>query len=150
LLTLQDLWPYQVLELRERAKHALPAFRARLRKDLLSGRYISNDADEAQRARAVAEDLASEARAVEAELAGIHVRSVKRRERLLTTLGTLLQLVAFGTKRPDLVISATGVLGAALFAAHQTASERERHHQRLIRQPAYVVLAAERVHAERH
>lgn len=135
-----------VMDLRERAHKALPAFRSRMQRELFSLTDVSNNAEEAA-AKKVAAELREEASELEAQLASITLPGAKRRERLFASLGVLLEIVALSTGNPALMIAAGGTFASLLLAAHKSQSDREEKHEVLVHQPAYVLLTAKRAHA---
>lgn len=139
----------QVLAVRELAHKALPAFRARIQQELFSLSDMSDEGEDI-RARKVANELQIEARELQGKLASISLPATRRRERLLASMGVLLEIVALSTGRPELLVAAGGTFAALLLAAHTSQKDRQEKHEVFSHAPAYVLLTAERVHAMRH
>jgi hypothetical protein len=136
-----------VLQLRDAASKALPAFRTRLRADLFSLSNLSDEGEEKQ-ARKVAANLQQEAHELAGKLSAIRLPQGRRRERLYTSLSFALQLVALSTKNPALIVGAGGIFLNMLMNAHKSIVESAEKHEVLQHQPAYVLLAAKRIHGQ--
>jgi hypothetical protein len=149
LPALQQLTANEAMQVREEADKALPAFRAKLQRDLVSLKDLSDEAEE-KRALEVAAGLRLAARELQGELASLRLHSVRRRENLLAGLTLALEIVALTSKDPATVLAASGTFAALIIAAHQGMSRREEKHEMLVHQPAYVLLTAERVHQVQH
>jgi hypothetical protein len=135
----------EVLEVREKARRALPAFRARLQRDLMSA---SSDRDNEERAVQLAAELRLEVAELEAELASLRLPVARRREGLLSVLSFLLTLVGLGTGNTEAVIAGGATLAGTLASVHQTLSDRERRHAVVKSQPASVLLTAKHMHQQ--
>ncbi|HWW84907.1 MAG TPA: hypothetical protein VNZ26_14955 [Vicinamibacterales bacterium] len=137
------------MAVREEAEKALPAFRAKLQRDLVSLKGISDDAEE-KRANEVAAELREAARELQGQLASVTLPSIRRGEKLFASLALALEIVALSTGNPAAMTAVTGTLAALLLAAHKSERDRKEKHELLLHQPAYVLLAAERIHAAKH
>jgi len=149
LPALQRLTVTQAMAVREEAEKALPSFRAKLQRDLLSLKQVSDDADDT-RAREVAAELREAARELQGQLASVTLSSVRRSEKLFASLAFALEIVALSTRNPAAMTAVSGTLAALLLAAHKSERDRKEKHELLLHQPAYVLLTAERVHAAKH
>lgn len=149
LPALQRLTASQAMQVREEADKAMPAFRAMLQRDLMSLKDMSDDGEE-KRAIEVAADLRLAARDLEGQLAGLQLPSTRRSEKLFTGLGIALEIVALSTGNAAAIATASGTVVSLLLAAHSSERDRQQKHEVLVHKPAYVLLAAERVHAARH
>jgi len=149
LPALQQLTAIEAMQVREEAEKALPAFRAKLQRDLVSLKDLSDDAEE-KRALEVAAELRLAARELQGQFASLRLQSVGRRENLLAGLAIGFEIVALTSKDPATVLAAGGTFAALMIAAHQGRSAREEKHELLVHQPAYVLLTAERVHQAEH
>jgi hypothetical protein len=144
---LDGLSTVEVLEVREKAAHALPAFRARLQRDLMSASpHKDNDA----RARRLAAELRLEVAELEAELRSLRLPVTKRREGLLAVLSFMLTLVGLGTGNTEALIAGGATLAGTLASVHQVLADRERRHAVIKSQPASVLLTAKGVHQHPH
>ncbi len=141
------LSPPQVLAVRDRAHKALPAFRARLQGELFSLRDTSESGEES-RARRVAKALTAEAHDLRGQLESVNLPGGRRREKLYTALSFALQIVALGTRNPEIVLGTSGTFMHLLSEAHKSRVQREQQHEQLVHQPAYVLLAARQAHAK--
>lgn len=137
----------QALALRSEAATALPAFRAKIQRELVSLRE-SSDESENQRARAVAAELTEAAAELRGEMSALHIRSKRRSERLLLSLALALEVVGLTTANPESAKVISGSLMALLLAAHKSKQDREDKHATLVHRPAYVLLTAERLHGK--
>lgn len=144
LPAMQNLTASQAMCVREEAQKALPAFRAKLQKDLMSLKDLSDEAEE-RRALEVAVELRSAARELQGQLASIQLPSIRRREKLFAGLALAFEIVALGSGNPATVLGATGTFAALMIAAHQSHRDRQEKQEVLVHQPAYVLLTAERV-----
>jgi hypothetical protein len=149
LPALQRLTASQAMQVREEAEKAMPAFRARLQRDLMSLKDISDDGEE-KRAIEVAADLRVAARELQGQLAGVRLPSIRRSEKLFAGLAVVLEIVALSTGNVPALTAASGTFVALLLAAHSSERDRKKKHEELVHQPAYVLLAAERIHASKH
>jgi hypothetical protein len=149
LPALRRLSASQALAVRYEAEKALPAFRAKVQHDLMSLKKLSDEQEE-QRAIEVAGELREAARDLQGQLASVNLRSIKGSEKLFASLAVALEVVALSTMNPASVLAVSGTLGALLLAAHKSQSTRAEKHELLVHQPAYVLLSAERVHADGH
>ena len=148
LPALQRLNALQAMQVREEAEKAMPAFRAMLQRDLMSLKDVSDEAEE-ERAVEVAADLRVAARELQAKLASVRLRSVRRSEKLFTGLAVALEIVALSSGNPGTMFSVSGAFAALMLAAHKGQLDRQEKEELLVHQPAYVLLTAERIHAGR-
>ena len=79
LPALQRLSALQALQVRKEAEKAMPAFRAKLQRDLMSLKNVSDEAEE-KRALEVAAELRVAARDLQGQLARLRLPSVRRSE----------------------------------------------------------------------
>jgi hypothetical protein len=149
LPALRTLSVAQAMAVREEAEKALPRFRAKLQRDLFSLRDVTDDAED-KRAREVAAELREAARELEGQIVGITLPSIRRSEKLFVSLALALEIVALSTGNPTAMATVSGTMAALLLAAHKAESDRKEKHELLLHQPAYVLLAAERIHANKH
>lgn len=149
LPALQRLTASQAMQVREEAQKALPSFRAKLQRDLMSLDEVSDEAEE-KRALEVAAELRLAARELESQLAAIRLPSLRRRDNLFAGLAMAIELVGLSTGNAAAVIAASSGFAALMFAAHQSERGRQEKHEALVHQPAYVLLTAERIHARMH
>jgi hypothetical protein len=149
LPALQQLTAIEAMQVREEAGRALPAFRAKLQRDLVSLKDLSDEAEE-KRALEVAAELRLAARELQGQFASLRLQSVRRRENLLAGLAIGFEIVSLTSRDPATVLAAGGTFAALMIAAHQGRSAREEKHELLVHQPAYVLLTAERVHQAKH
>jgi hypothetical protein len=149
LPALHKLSASQAVAVREEAEKALPAFRAKLQRDMLSLGDMSSE-EEDRRAREVAAELREAARDLNGQLASVTLRSIRSSEKLFAGLALALEIVALSTGNPTAMTAVSGTLAALLFAAHKSQRDRQEKHELLVHQPAYVLLTAERVHASKH
>lgn len=147
LPALQRLSALQAMQVREEAEKAMPAFRAKLQRDLMSLKDFSDDAEE-KRALDVASDLRLAARELEGQLASVHLP--RHSEKLFAGLAIALEIVALSSGSPSAIIAVSGTFAALMLAAHKTERDRMEKHEVLAHQPAYVLLTAERIHAAKH
>ncbi|MGE3576788.1 MAG: hypothetical protein AB7J35_22250 [Dehalococcoidia bacterium] len=136
----------QALAVRGEAERALPAFRAKLQRDLLS---LSNASEEQEQVRTleIAAELREAARELQGRLASVRIPSVRRNESLFASLAIALEIVALGSGNPTLILGSSGALMSLLLAAHRGQRDSQEKHELLLHHPAYVLLAAERQHA---
>lgn len=149
LPALQRLTASQAMQVREEAQKALPSFRAKLQRDLMSLDEVSDEAEE-KRALEVAAELRIAARELESQLAAIRLPSLRRTENLFAGLAMAIEIVGLSTGSAAAVIAASSGFAALMFAAHQSERNRQEKHEALVHQPAYVLLTAERIHASAH
>jgi hypothetical protein len=149
LPALRQLTASQAIAVREEAEKALPAFRAKLRRDLVSLKDVSEESED-KRAREVAAELREAARELQGQLASVTLPSIRRSEKIFASLALALEIVALSTGNPAAMTAVSGTLAALLLAAHKSERDRKEKHELLLHQPAYVLLTAERVHAARH
>lgn len=148
LPALQRLNALQAMHVREQAEKAMPAFRAMLQRDLMSLNDVSDEAEE-ERALEVAADLRVAARELQAQLASVRLRSVRRSEKLFAGLAVALEIVALSSGNPAAMGAISGAFAALMLAAHNSQSGRQEKEELLVHQLAYVLLTAERIHAGR-
>jgi hypothetical protein len=149
LPALQHLNALQALQVREEAEKAMPAFRAKLQRDLMSLKNVSDEAEE-KRALEVAAELRVAARDLQGQLAGLRLPSARRSEKLFAGLAIALEIVALSTGNPSAMLAVGGTFAALMLAAHKSERGRQEKQEMLVHQPAYVLLTAERIHAVRH
>jgi hypothetical protein len=149
LPALQQLTASQALRVREEAEKAMPAFRAKLQRDLMSLNDISDEGEE-KRALEVAAELRVASRELQGQLAAVKLRSIRRSEKLFAGLAIALELVALSTGKTPVTTAASGAFVALMLAAHKSHRDRQEKHEVLVHQPAYVLIAAERIHAMKH
>ena len=149
LPALHTLSVAQVMAVREQAEKALPAFRAKVQRELLSLRTLSDEAEHT-RALEVAAELREAARELQGQLASVNLRSIRRSEKLFASVAFVLEIVALSTGNPTAMTAVSGTLAALLLAAHKSQRDRQEKHELLQHQPAYVLITAERVHASKH
>ena len=149
LPALQHLTASQALQVREEAQKALPAFRAKVQRELMSLKDVSDEAEE-ERALEAAAELRIAARELQGQLASLSLPSVRRREKLFGGLALAFEIVALGTTNPSVTIAAVSTFAALMIAAHKSQSDRQEKHEVLVHQPAYVLLTAERIHEASH
>jgi hypothetical protein len=149
LPALQHLNASQALQVREEAEKAIPAFRAKLQRDLMSLKDVSNEAEE-KRALEVAAELRVAARELQGQLASVRLRSARRSEKLFASLAFALEIVALSSGNPSAMFAVTGAFAALMLAAHKSQRDRQEKQEILVHQPAYVLLTAERIHGVRH
>ncbi len=149
LPALERLTASQALQVREEAHKALPAFRAKVQRELMSLKDVSDEGEE-KRALAAAADLRVAAQELRGQLASLSLPSVRRREKLFGGLAVAFQIVALGSHDPAVTIAAIGTFAGLMVAAHKSESDRQEKHEVLVHQPAYVLLTAERIHEASH
>jgi hypothetical protein len=149
LPALQTLNAAQALQVREEAEKAMPAFRAKLQRDLMSLKDVSEEAEE-KRALEVAAELRVAARELQGQLASVRLPSAIRSEKLFAGLAIALEIVALSSGNPSAMLAVTGTFAALMLAAHKSQRDRQEKQEILVHQPAYVLLTAERIHASRH
>lgn len=149
LPALQRLNAVQALQVRNEAEKAMPAFRAKLQRDLMSLKNVSDEAEE-KRALEVAAELRVAARDLQGQLAGLRLPSVRRSEKLFAGLAIALEIVALSTGNPSAMLAVSGTFAGLMLAAHKGERDRQEKQELLLHQPAYVLLTAERIHAGRH
>jgi len=149
LPALQRLNAMQALQVREEAEKAMPAFRAKLQRDLMSLKDVSDDAEE-ERALAVAAELRVAARELEAQLASVRLRSISRGEKLFAGLAVALEIVALSSGNPTAMFAVSGAFAALMLAAHKSKRDHQEKEEILVHQPTYVLLTAERIHGSSH
>ena len=149
LPALQRLNALQSMQVREEAEKAMPAFRAKLQRDLMSLNDVSDDAEE-KRALEVAAELRVAARELQAQLASVRLPSIRRSENLFAGLAVALEIVALSTGNPTAMFAVSGAFAALMLAAHKSQRDRQEKEEILVHQPAYVLLTAERIHGGRH
>jgi len=149
LPALQRLNAPQALQVRKEAEKAMPAFRAKLQRDLMSLKDVSDDAEE-KRALEVAAELRVAARDLQGQLASLRLPSVRRSEKLFAGLAIALEIVALSTGNPSAMLTVSGAFAGLMLAAHKSERDRQEKQEMLVHQPAYVLLTAERIHAVRH
>jgi hypothetical protein len=146
LRTIQLPWisnatPKQIVELRDAAAEALPAFRARIRKDL-----ASSETD----IRKIVDTLRSEALELEAKLRALNIGRARRTSRLMAGLGFSAGVYGFATGNPATAMAGLGIFAALARDAEKRLSEAEACHAELTAKPAYVLLTAQHLHSEHH
>jgi len=149
LPALQRLNALQAMQVRKEAEKAMPAFRAKLQRDLMSLKDISDEAEQ-KRALEVAADLRVAARDLQGQLASLRLPSVRRSEKLFAGLAIALEIVALSTGNPSAMLGVSGAFAALMLAAHKNQRDRQEKQETLVHQPAYVLLTAERIHTGRH
>jgi hypothetical protein len=149
LPALQRLNALQAMQVREEAEKAMPAFRAKLQRDLMSLNDVSDEAEE-ERALEVAAELRVAARELQAQLASVRLRSIRRSEKLFAGLAVALEIVALSSGNPTAMFAVSGAFAALMLAAHKSQRDRQEKEEILVHQPAYVLLTAERIHGGRH
>jgi len=149
LPALQRLSASQALQVREEAEKAMPAFRAKLQRDLMSLKDISDDAEE-KRALEVAAELRVVARELQGQLGSVRLPSARRSEKLFASLAIALEIVALSSGDPSAMLAVSSAFVALMIAAHQSQRDRQEKQEMLVHQPAYVLLTAERIHGVRH
>jgi hypothetical protein len=149
LPALERLTASQALQVRDEAYKALPAFRAKMQRELMSLKDVSDEGEE-KRALAAAADLRVAAQELQGQLASLSLSSVRRREKLFGSLAIAFQIVALGSHNPSITMAAMGTFAGLMIAAHRSKSDREEKHEVLVHQPAYVLLTAERIHEASH
>jgi hypothetical protein len=143
---LNRLGASDVLRLRETAAVALPAFRLRLRSELFSLEQSGDDHEE-KTAVAAANRLQQEAVQLHSQLAAVTLPASSRREAGLLTLSAVIALVGMSSGQPALALGGTASLASMLMAAHNNATAREKVHAEVSRQPAAILLSAQRLTA---
>jgi hypothetical protein len=149
LPALQRLNALQAMQVREEAEKAMPVFRAKLQRDLMSLKDVSDEAEQ-KRALEVAAELRVAARDLQGQLASLRLPSIRRSEKLFAGLAIALEIVALSTGNPSAMLAVSGAFSALMLAAHRNQRERQEKQEALVHQPAYVLLTAERIHAGRH
>ena len=149
LPALQSLTASQAMQVREEAQKAMPAFRAKLQRDLMSLNDLSDEAEE-KRALEVAGELRLAARDLQGQLASIRLPSVRRSEKLFVGLAAALEIVALSSGNLPAVLATASTFTALTIAAHRSHSDRLQKQEVLVHQPAYVLLTAERIHEGKH
>jgi hypothetical protein len=129
--------PEQVVHIRDAAADALPAFRARLQRDL-----ASQDAD----VKTLVADLKVEATELDAKLRALNVKKTRRASSLMTGLACSVGLYGFASGMPGVAMAGLGIASAILKDAEKRRSDAEACHAELTSKPAYVLLAAQRLH----
>jgi hypothetical protein len=140
---IKSLSPAQIVQLREEAATALPAFRKRLHNSLLSG---GDKRDDEKTARALAADLRQEALELEQKLRSLNVRGSRRTKNLFTGLGLMLGVYGVGSMTTTGFLSGLAGFAASMVAAHREGKELHHTLSEVQRQPAYVLLTARRIH----
>lgn len=84
------------------------------------------------------------------QLASVRLRSIRRSEKLFAGLAIGLEIVALSSGNPTALIAVSGAFAALMLAAHKSQRDRLEKHEVLVHPPAYVLLAAERIHAVKH
>ena len=107
LPALQRLNASQAMQVREEAEKAMPAFRAKLQRDLMSLKDISDEGEE-KRALEVAAELRVAARELQGQLAGVRLPSVRRSEKLFASLAFAMEIVALSSGNPSAMFAVTG------------------------------------------
>lgn len=149
LPALERLTALQALQVREEAHKALPAFRAKVQRELMSLKDPSDEGEQECALKAAA-DLRIAARELQGQLASLSLPSVRRREKLFGGLALAFEIVALGSTNRQIAIAALGTFAALMIAAHKGQSDRQEKHEVLVHQPAYVLLTAERIHEASH
>jgi len=149
LPALQRLSALQALQVRNEAEKAMPAFRAKLQRDLMSLKDASDEAEE-KRALEVAAELRVEARDLQGQLASLRLPSIRRSEKLFAGLAVALEIVALSTGSPSAMLAVSGTFAGLMLAARKGERDRQEKQEVLVHQPAYVLLTAERIHAGGH
>lgn len=149
LPALQRLNALQAMQVREEAEKAMPAFRAKLQRDLMSLKDISDEGEE-KRALEVAAELRVAARELQGQLAGVRLPSIRRSEKLFASLAFAMEIVALSSGNPSAMFAVTGAFAALMLAAHKSQRDRQEKQEILVHHPAYVLLTAERIHGVRH
>jgi hypothetical protein len=137
------------MQVREEAEKAMPAFRAKLQRDLMSLKNISDEAEE-KRALEVAAELRVAARELQGQLASVRLPSARRSEKLFASLAFALEIVALSSGNPTAMFAVSGAFASLMIAAHKNQRDRQEKQEILVHQPAYVLLTAERIHGMRH
>jgi hypothetical protein len=132
-----------VLRVREEAAPALPAFRRRLQRDLLSP--SANVSEDAQ-ARRLASDLRQDALELQEKLRAVNLPAVRRAPNLFAGLGLAIGLYGLAT---GAVATGLAAFAAMIAKAHQDSNSRQQELASLRRQPAYVLVTAHRI-SQRH
>lgn len=135
---LRDLTANTVLDVRDEASSALPAFRALLRSRLFV---------DAENRTSTIQNLQAEVAEIENELRTLKV--VRRRSTMLSLSGLLLAVYGFGTRDAAMIGGGLGGFLSTLAAAHQSVTEAELTEHRLAHKPAYLMLSAKSV-SRRH
>lgn len=134
-----ELTAEEVLRLREQARRALPAFRARMKRDLFSSPTTARARD--ARAEKIATELRSEVPEVEAELRASKVRTRKSVPVAVGAAGLACIVYGVGSLNPQMAAAGVAMMSAlAAFHANHSAAQTEQ--ERLMAKPAYVLLAA--------
>jgi hypothetical protein len=149
LPALQRLNASQAIQVREEAEKAMPAFRAKLQRDLMSLKDVSDEAEE-KRALEVAAELRVAARELQGQLASVRLPSGRLSEKLFPSLAIALEIVALSSGNPSAMFAVSGAFAALMLAAHKSQRDRQEKQEILVHQPAYVLLTAERIHGARH
>lgn len=134
--------PGEMVRLREAAAGALPAFRARIQKELASA---DPENDQAALTKLVGE-LRAEAAVLEVKLRSVDVEKTRRNSNLLAGLGFSIGLLGFSTGNPAIGMAGLGVFSALVRDSEKRRADAEACHAELTGQPAYVVLAADHFH----
>ena len=137
----------EVLLLRERARHALPSFRARLNKELFSYSHDGTSPDD--QAKRVVAELQLETEELEAELKAIKVRRGRFVDLAIGGLGIGLTVYGVGSHDPTSFYAGSAIL-ASVATRHPARSELHAEMKRLRSSPAQVLLASRDLLKERH
>ena len=127
----------------------MPAFRAKLQRDLMSLKDVSDEAEE-RRALEVADELRVAARELQGQLASVRLRSIRHSEKLFAGLAVALEIVALSSGNPTAMVAVSGAFAALMIAVHKSQRDRQEKEEVLVHQLAYVLLTAERIHGGRH
>ena len=127
----------------------MPAFRAKLQRDLMSLKDVSDEAEE-KRAFEVAAELRVAARDLQGQLASLRLPSIRRSEKLFASLAIALEDRCLEHRKSCRHDCGQRRVRLAMLAAHKGERDRQEKQEMLVHQPAYVLLTAERIHAGRH